>query len=301
MPITEHARQRRRNYVGSSDAAAILGRDPYGRTRQDIYYEKTAELAENGTTAAMDTGNRLESPLLDFASERIGLPIRKNQFRVADNGIQASNLDAIVIGANEGVEGKVTSIIDDWGDDGTDAVNTYTALQCQHHMAVSGFDAIWVPLLYVHFRVEWRLYKVPRSQEIIDILTEHELKFWKEHVEPRIPPSLEPPSMGILKRLIREPASTIDLDDEALVAWEAREVQRKALKVEEDAYEQATARVLNLLGNNEVGKCPDGRLLCYIEENAGERLIDSKQAKALHPDLFQPSTRRVLRLKKGPK
>jgi len=304
MPITEHQLQNRRKYLGSSDAAPILGRSPW-KTRTEVYYDKVLDTTPNETTEAMETGNRLENPLIDFCCERLGVTCVRNQFRVShngDGGIMAANLDALINDRPEAIEAKYTGNAEGWGESGTDEIPVHYVLQVQHQMAVAQLERVWVPVFYAaSFRPEWRLYCVPRNQDIIDVLTSEEVRFWREHVELRIPPGADPPPMEMLRRLIREPQSTIDLDESALAVWAEREAAAEVKRQAESAYEQATAKCLVLLGDNEVGSFSDGRLLTYSEENAGDKLIDSKQAKMAHPELFQSSVRRVLRLRKSPK
>ena len=95
MPITEKQRQQRRGFIGSSDAAAILGADSY-RTAYDVWAEKTGRLAPqaDGDNAAAGLGNVLERSLLDMGAARLGLKIRKNVRKVHPNKIMAASLDA---------------------------------------------------------------------------------------------------------------------------------------------------------------------------------------------------------------
>lgn len=43
MPITQKQREFRRSHIGSSDIAAILGKDPY-KTAYDVWLDKTGQL-----------------------------------------------------------------------------------------------------------------------------------------------------------------------------------------------------------------------------------------------------------------
>ena len=178
MPITEEQRKARKNFLGSSDAAAIMGRDPW-RSRTDVYHEKTLDLGAVEPTEAMQNGNRLESALVAYAEERLGVTITANVNVVSggiDGGIMAANMDGIVDGGTAGCECKFVgpTNADDWGEDGSDAVPQHVAIQCQHQMAVCGpvMTRVWVPaFIAISFRPEWRLFCVPRNQDIIDVLT----------------------------------------------------------------------------------------------------------------------------------
>ena len=61
------------------------------------------------------------------------------------------------------------------------------------------------------YRLDWRLYTVQRSEELIAILLERELAFWREHVEQRVPPGAEPPPLELLKAIRRELQSILTM------------------------------------------------------------------------------------------
>ena len=301
--ITAEQRAARRLSLGSSDSPAIVGVDPW-RTAGDIYWAKINELPElPSINEAIDAGNRLESVLLDLAEERYGALERDCSIISEENCILAANLDARLQRRDVGIEAKYVGpkAAEYWGEPETDQVPDHVAIQCQHQMHVAGLDRVHVvagicdPFLGLRFR----FYHVEYDADLIDAIVTACLGFWRNHVVPKIPPPNSPPSLETLKRIRREPSSVIDLGPEAVDRWNEREVAARAVKAAEQAHFDATARVMAMLLSAEAGRLPDGRLICYAEENAGDRLIDSKAAKAAYPDLFTPSTRRVLRLKKG--
>lgn len=307
MPITARQRLARRNHLGSSDAPAILGLSPW-RSRGDVYYSKVldAEDAEaTEATEAMETGNRLEAPLLEFAAERLGMKLRRNQHRVSDGrdgGILAANFDALVCDRPEAVEAKYVgpNAAGEWGQEGTDEVPDHVNLQCQHQMYVGGLSRVWVAAVVAAYRLEWRLYLVPRSPAIIAAMVDQELAFWREHVSPRIPPDEQPPPLELIKALRREPGSCVDLGDEALQAWLRREVAAEQVKAAEAAKDAATAELLALLGTAEAGWLPDGRMLTYLSQRSAPR-CDLKRLRAEAPNLYSlivtEGSHRVLRIK----
>ena len=69
MPITEHQRQARRSKLGSSDAPAIVGVSPW-LTAQQVYWSKKVDQPDTGTVS-MQTGNRMEKPLVEFAEDEL--------------------------------------------------------------------------------------------------------------------------------------------------------------------------------------------------------------------------------------
>ena len=132
----------------------------------------------------METGNRLEDPLIDWAIEKESLPgVFRNHTQIHPNGIMAANFDALVMGPREGIEAKYVgpNSLAEWGQEGTDEVPTYVAAQCHHQMAVGNLAKVWVPAACAAFRLEWRMYFVLRDQRIIDAMVKEEIRFWNEH------------------------------------------------------------------------------------------------------------------------
>lgn len=303
MAITAEQREARRHHLGSSDAAAIMGLDPW-RNAGDVYWSKVMDTADE-ESAPMRVGNLLEDAICQFAAQELGVELERNVSLASpdDGGILSANLDARIVGRPEGVEAKYSSFIEGWGDEGTDQVPHHVLVQCQHQAHVAGLDRVWVPALLLHRRAEFRLYCVDRHDELIEQLVAEELRFWREHVEPRIPPADRPvPPLPALKRLRREPASVVTLSAEAadvLTRWEAA---KAAAKAAEEHVEAAQAAVLMLLGEAEAGRLPDGRALTYLEQKSAPR-CDTKLLRALAPEIAEQvvtqGTHRVLRVKKA--
>lgn len=300
MPISEWQRQARRKHLGSSDAPAVVGISPY-RTPVDVYWEKV-EGKDEPATDVMEAGRRLENVILDWATSQLGLSVRRNQYRVskgADRGVLAANFDAL--GKGFCIEAKYTTRPEYWGEEGTDQVPDYVALQVQHQMYVGELDKAYVAVMIAGVFPQWKLYEVPRSEKIIKWLVEQELQFWHEHILKRIPPEGGPPPMWVLKQIGRKKERT-ELGCEALSDLESLErVQQdmKRLKAQEDLLKR---RLIEALGEYEEGVLPDGRILRFAEESAGRR-IDSKKLKQELPEVWekysQQTTRKVFRVLGG--
>lgn len=303
MPITQHQLRLRRDHLGSSDAPAIIGVSPW-RTPADVYWSKQTE-AETEASEAMQTGNRLEPALLDYAEEQLGVKLRRNQFRTSkgeDNGVLASNFDALLTEKPEAVEAKYVGpqSTADWGAEGTDEVPDHVIVQVQHQMYVSDLERVWVAAALAGYRLEWRMYCVLRSDPLIKILVERELAFWWNHVMEGVPPDNEPPPLEVLRALRREPNKTVELSTQAAVSWFSRQEAAQQRKFAEERYERTTAEVLEALGDAEAGRLPDGRLLTYLSQRTAPR-CDMKGLQREHPEIWrqyvEEKTCRVLRMK----
>lgn len=283
MPITAAQTEKRRKYLGSSDAAAIAGLDEY-RSPADVFYDKTNQIETTGlehSNDAIEVGNWCEDAVLRWFQDKKGLQIIRNQFRVHDNGFMAANLDALVVGDDsQAIEAKTTGVIsryvgEQWGEVETDEIPERIILQCQHQMAVvPTLQVVWVPVLMGG--VGLRHYKVQRNQELIDNLTAIEEKFWNFHVKSLTPPD-DVPSLETLKRLVRVPNKTVALDENLLMEWlGAKENLKQATKVKEDT-EQA---LLTNLGDAECGSSSFGELSYLLRDRKGY-VVEASQYRAL--------------------
>jgi putative phage-type endonuclease len=304
--ITPEQREARRKHLGSSDAAGVLGINPYGYNQDSVYWSKVLPPSDDVPTAAMQTGNRLEKPLVQFACEQLGVSALTDAFQVSvgpDGGILAANFDALIREKPEAIEAKYVGPLHaaEWGSEGTDEVAEHVIVQCQHQMYVGHLERVWVPAFVVFsYEPVWRLYCVPRNDELIDALVDAECKFWANHVVPKIPPTDAPPPLAMLKALRRQPESIVELDESAVEAWGEREIYSDVKSQAEKDYDEATAAVLQMLGEAEAGRLPDGSMIWYRQENAGAR-CDTKALKLKFPDAYAATCtetkRRVLRLK----
>lgn len=297
--ITAEQRQQRTQFIGSSDVAAICGKDPW-RSAMDVYLSKT-ETLDDQTSDAMASGNRLESAVLNWAEERIGCPLVRDVFRIARDGLFAANHDALVIDSRDGVEAKTVNIMhfnsavaDEWGEEGTDEVPDHVVLQCQQQMYVSDLALVHVPAL-IGGR-GWFMYRVERNDRLIKAIRERGETFWCDHVQKRVPPPDSMPSLDVARSIRRTPDRITQLPIGPVQAW--LDACAKSKAAEQEA-ESAKALVLALMGDAEAADTPAGRLT-FLEQS--KRGVDAKRLKAERPDVYDAyetcTSFRVLRHKK---
>lgn len=266
MPITEKQREQRKNYLGSSDAPAIVGVDPW-KTSADVYLSKVQNIQESNPGEAAAIGTLCEDAILKWFRKETGFKITRNQFRVHENGFMAAHLDAVIPGEHAIVEAKTAGIItpfdrDQWGEIGTDQIPEKYIVQCQHQMAVMGAEIklVWVPVLLGG--VGFRMYRVERNDDLIQSLQHLEEQFWKEHVQKNIPPPDSLPSLEIMKRLQRIPKKTVPIDDSIVQEWlDAKATASAATKLKEESER----KILAALEDAEAAECGFGTLT-YFEQ-----------------------------------
>lgn len=319
MPVTQIQIAKRKQYLGSSDMAAILELSPF-QTAIDVWHLKIygTEKAEGEEKDYLARGNYLERGLIQFAEDHtrklhpeLDLHIQCNQFRV--KSIFGANLDGQAFhyvkmnGGKKkeflpiGYEAKTTSMWEGWGEEKTDQVPDYVALQCHHQMYAADLRTVYVPVLLPAFgRLNMRLYKITRDEKVIEQIVKLGTEWWKKYIITKIPPPhSEPAKLEILKRIKREPEKVIDLQDDSIIQnWlEAKEDKKAAEKKEKETL----ASVIEILGDAEGARLTDGSLLIYLKQKGADR-IDRTLLKANYPEAYKMVSKenyyRVLRIKK---
>jgi len=285
MPITEQQREQRRKFLGSSDAAAVVGLDPF-RSPLDIFYDKTGQIVPTSGVAdneAIRLGNILEEPVLRWFGAEKNLKLILNDDvdrnrRLHANGIMAANFDAFVDGdPRQAVEAKTHGLVslyidEQWGEVETGEVPERVGLQCQHQMAVvPSVETVWVPVLLGG--VGLRYYRVDRNAELIADLETIEVKFWRDHVLAGIAPEGEPASLDTYKKLRRVPEKIVDVADEIVAAWLAA---KEALKQAEIIKDENTSFLLQALGDAEAARCGLGELTYFLNKGRKAYSVEAK-------------------------
>jgi putative phage-type endonuclease len=279
MPITEQQREERKNWIGASDVAAILGLNPY-QSAYGLWLEKTGQLEPSKESKATKAGNRFEYGVLDEAEEILGQLARN--VHVKANGLPfplASNLDAQVVATRRPVEGKTAGLIsplnrDEWGDDGTDEVPAPYLAQGQVHVLVTDQDLCHLPA-FLGGR-GFCMFKIERSNEFIEIIKEKCAAFW-EHVRTGNPPEQNIVPLDVARRIRRKSGVTISVPDTVVLNWlDAKEREAEAKK----AKEQAEAELLVHLGQAERGETQHG-IVTYLESHRKGYVVEPTTYRSL--------------------
>jgi len=242
--ITRAARHR---YLGSSDAAAIVGRDAFGRTSYDVWLEKTGRIPAQPANAAMSVGQYLEGGILDWTAAKLETILQRDQFRIHPDGILAANCDALALDLAEPaiIEAKTVGLFarpkhaEDWGAAETDEVPAHVLIQVHHQLAVLADEQPPIHRAYVPALISGRgivLYVVPREDALSDVLVAAETRFWRDHVHADVPPEDSQPNLELLRLIDRVPASVAPVDVALVQRYdEARGYAKAAGEAVDDA------------------------------------------------------------------
>ncbi len=282
----EEWRLARQSGMGGSDAAKVAGISPYG-TPLSVYEEKISELASDKPTWRMLWGNIAESIAADLYAEETGREIRRQPLRRnSEHDFLIANVDRqILIGGDVTTTGCLEVKcpgIGAFSKMKARGLPDYAVLQLQHYLGVLGyswgsfavFNSEYGPP--IHFDME-------ADTELIDQLFDREIKFWTEHVIPRIPPPEMINDQPLDIPEIEGELKVIDIDAWRNAAEELRDAQglRKAAAELEDTAKGTLKGLMESSGLDAV-EIPDLARLYYRFSDG--RVSWKKTAEAIAKD-----------------
>ncbi|HIS93058.1 MAG TPA: YqaJ viral recombinase family protein [Candidatus Alectryocaccomicrobium excrementavium] len=280
----------RRQGIGGSDAAAILGLNPY-KSPLAVYADKRGLTDDAPDTETLRQGRDFEAYVADRFAEETGKRVRRcNQIlQHPDRPWMLANVDRLVVGERAGLECKCVGIGNRVDFEGGAVPPTFY-WQCMHYLAVTGLDRWYLAVLPLGRWVAPYIFEIARDETQIDELTAREEAFWTDHVLAGVPPLPigSEADEAVLTRLSEQhgqdetvaiPEMDADLD---LMA--ALQADRRALDAQIEAIEQ---RVKLRMGSAERASGNRWRVDWKTVET---HRLDSKRLQAQLPDVYRQYT-----------
>lgn len=290
----------RRNGIGGSEAAIVVGLNRFGSPLQ-LWASKMGIGTEPEETEVMRQGTDFEEYVARRWMEATGKKVRRRNyiFRNTDYPHSIADIDREIIGENAGLECKTTSVYNKSDFESGEIPPTYY-VQCQHYMAVMGYDRMYLAVLvlskaFYHFCIE-------RDNEEIAALMKKEGDWWEEFISGDSVP--EPDGSDGDDALIRDRFPDSD-GGEVFLGMRTQDFEElseldrqiKELTVRRDACKQA---IMQDMGEASKASALNGWTATW-EQQLTTR-FDSKALKTDHPELYQKyasaSGTRVFRYKK---
>lgn len=289
----------RRTGIGGSDAAAVIGLNPF-RSRIEVYADKMGMMPEKEDTESMRLGRDLEDYVAQRFCEETGKKVRRNNFMWChdEHRCMIADVDREIIGENAGLECKTTQA---WGGKvimkGEIPLTYY--VQCMHYMAVMGYDRVYLAVLifgkgFFHFTIE-------RDEDEIAALVAAEAAFWRDHVQAGISP--DPDGSQSAEQAVDAIWGNRAQEDELLMfdfSNDMRELcdlaaAEKEIKRRKDAIKQ---RLQAALGEHMVGSSDRYVITWRPQERSS---IDSRRLYRERPDIYREylttSSTRIFKIK----
>lgn len=295
-PRSEEWRELRRTGIGGSDAATVLGLNPY-KGPLALYYEKRGEIDEpDRESDAMAWGVRLEQVVADHYSGETGLGVvgAGATYRHDAHAFMLANPDRWVLPAGEyaaadpsvSIPSPAAGILEikttaawnasTWDADAADGA----VIQWQHYAEVCDVD--WGHIAVLIGGQAFRVVEMRRDRELGEMIVAAEAEFW-ERVTTGDPP---PPdgsrsSSDVLAALYDGAGGTVALDDIAQVLDDLRGVRTEIAALDRRKTELEN-RIKAALGDATDGTV-DGSLAVTWRPSTRTR-IDTRAVARILPD-----------------
>ncbi len=167
----------RRKTIGGSEAACILGLNPWV-SPYSVWAEKLGKLPEKDDNEAMRQGRDLEHYVAERFSEETGKKVRRenNILINPDYPFAHANVDRMIVGEDAGLECKTTSSLNLKNFKNGAFPDTYY-VQCVHYMMVTGCKRWYLAVLVLN--KAFMVFEIERDEAEIEALARSEEEFWK--------------------------------------------------------------------------------------------------------------------------
>ena len=268
--------------LGGSDASTVLGKNKWS-SLLSLYAEKKGLTSDKETSVAMMVGTHCEELVAQMFCEETGKKVR-NDFMMYEHDLYpyiTANLDRRVIGENAGLECKTTQAYT--LKDFENGVPDNYLYQCQHYMAVMGFDKMYLACIIGNRQFVWK--EVLRDEDLIKKLICAEVIFWTEYVAKDIPPEADgsdASAEAIREMYADSDGETVDLDvDELVREYLDASAEEKDAKKRKDTAQQ---KIQQMLGNASIGIGSHSKVTWKAFESSR---FDSKKFKEDYPELYE--------------
>ena len=187
----------RRQGIGGSDAAAILGVSPFA-TARDLYYDKLKVVSygeDESNWVAKKIGHLLEDLVAEIFHKKIGYPIYQihKMFRHPTYDYMLADIDYFVTlpnGETAILEIKTTNYNakEHWWQDGKEVVPINYEVQGRHYMCVMNINHVFYCCLYGNNEDEVIIRHIERNMDYEQELIALESNFWNHHILTKTPP-----------------------------------------------------------------------------------------------------------------
>ncbi len=298
----------RRQGLGGSDAAAVLGISPF-RTARDLYYDKLGVVTadDQANWVALEVGNLLEPLVARIFEEKTGLKVyqRKCMFQHPRHPFMLADLDYLVDlpdGTTAIVEIKTTNYNakDKWWYNGEEIVPVYYETQGRHYMAVMNLDRVYYCCLYGNNEDEAIIRHIDRDMPYEMELIALEYDFWHENVLARVPPPYTEDGDLILESLRRAlgpsdadapPVEFSKTQSERIARYlSLQEEKRKHdsdTKAVDEEMQRLKALIVADMGHSLTAICEDGCTVSWKPvRKVGISKHDLERLKEVHPEIY---------------
>lgn len=279
----------RKGGIGSSDAAAAVGLNPY-KSRLELWLEKTGRAAANDDHQGMDDprfwGTLLEPYVAVAYQQKTDNKVRKLNavLQHPTFPFMLANIDREVVGSAD-VQILECKTAGEFGSRlWKDGVPEYVHLQVQHQLAVTGKGAADVAVLLCGQKLE--VHRIERDEEVISRLVVLESQFWEYVVTDTPPPADGSASAArALRHLYQGNDTTLDFTGNAELGstFDALAGLDHEIAAKERDAERLKQAIQQAMGDASKAVFANG-VVTFKRAKDGSRL-DTKALAVAYPDI----------------
>ena len=299
IPYADHVEwlQIRKQYIGGSDAGAILGMNPFA-SPFSVWAEKTGNAEPFAGNMKTKIGTQFEAFVAALFEEETGKRVRKCNFTLVNDDYPwaCANLDREIVGEDALLECKFTNSHVNTVKFKNNEYPDQWLCQMMHYLAVTGKQKAYLAVLS-ECR-DFHIFELERDEEDIKTLMDAESHFWNDYVLTGTQPPVDE-SQATAKALFQMfphddgTEIVLDLDEEILARRKTLKETEKAVKDELDGIDN---EIKAKIGSASTAVCGAYKISFREQATSG---IDRKKIAIDFPslDFKQYATRaRVLRV-----
>ena len=285
IPYSDHDEwlQIRRQYIGGSDAGAVMGMNPYS-SAYSVWAEKTGRTEPFAGSIKTQLGTKFEEFVAHLFEEQTGKKVRRCNFTLVNDLYPwaCANVDREVVGEDAILECKFTN---SYVNTMKFRENDYPAqwlCQMMHYLAVTGRQKDNLAVLSECRN--FHIFELERDEEDIKTLMDAEQTFWESFVltgtEPPADDS-EATQRALAEMYPKDDGSEIliDLDEELFTRRKMLKDSEKSIKDELTGIDN---RIKSKIGSASAAVCGPYKITFKEQKTSG---IDRKKISEDYPDL----------------
>lgn len=286
--------EERRKSIGGSDAAGILGLNPY-ISPLSVYMDKKGISPEREDNLAMELGRELEEFVAKKFESETGKKVRRRNAIIRDPRMPFAhaNVDRVVVGEDAILECKTTSELNLKRYKGGEYPPTYY-VQVMHYMMVTGAQKAYIAVLIGNR--DFRIFEVERNEDEIESLRAQEQAFYENYL---LPSTMPDPSGSERDEALLKAEYPVETSDGALdlsdmtACFEAYIAANAQKAVCERIIDKAKQDIEARLGNASTGYC-GGHKVTWKTQTRND--IDKAALKDMGIDIpYKQTTSRTFR------
>jgi len=303
--LTEQQLRERKNYIGGSDVAAILGYSKW-KTPIDVFLEKTTDYERSPDVRRdfnLKVGKALEDIIIDDY-------VTKNNILMNRNVELTHESINYLIGHPDGLSGygepiyllEVKTVYaenDEWGEEGTDQIPVDYLYQAAFYCWLKKIEFC---IIIVYFKDFGKIkhYKYTRNESIEKEMEEKLPEFWENYVlKNEMPPAVRATDISHAYKRIE--TIKLDVDKHAILTamQQHKDLTAKIKELKDHKDELREQIVLSLGGYGQIVNWENEKIGTFT--NQLSKRVDMERLKKEYPDVYaaclKESYSQVLRIK----